>query len=179
MNNKEFIMYLEDFITLSKLKKDDIFVLGCSTSEILGNKIGSATNLEIGREVIEMVYSVLKKHDIYFAVQCCEHLNRALVVESNIMSKYFLDAVNVVPTIKAGGAIATAAWEKFDNPIVVEYISADAGIDIGDTEIGMHIKFVQVPFRHCFKLFGNARVTGLYSRLKYIGGERAQYTIDK
>lgn len=174
MNIKEKLeKYMEEFLEKTNLKEKNIFVLGCSTSEVNGKKIGTQTNLEIGKEIVSTLQYILKNKNIFLAVQCCEHLNRALVVEKELLDFYDFEEVSVIPVESAGGGIAASAMELFENPVVIEYIKADAGIDIGDTEIGMHIKYVQVPYRNEIKEIGNARITGLYSRKKLIGGNRA------
>lgn len=168
-------IYMLEFLEKINLKENDIFVVGCSTSEVNGNRIGSKTNLEVGMEIVSTLKEILDEREIFLAVQCCEHLNRALVVEKDILDYYDVEEVSVIPVETAGGGIATSAMRIFKNPVVVEFISANAGVDIGDTEIGMHIKHVQVPYRSEIKEIGNARITGLYSRKKLIGGSRAVY----
>lgn len=172
---EELKNYIEEFFSKINLNENDIFVLGCSTSEIKGNRIGTETNIEIGKEIVSTLIELLKDKKIFLAVQCCEHLNRALVVEKDILEFYDLEEVSVIPVEKAGGGVASSAMKLFKNPVVVEFICANAGIDIGDTEIGMHIKHVQVPYRSEIKTIGSARITGLYSRKKLIGGSRAIY----
>lgn len=153
----------------------DIFVLGCSTSEVLGLKIGKGSSQEIGSLIIETLIPVVKAHGLHLAVQGCEHINRSLVVERDVMLQHRLEEVNVVPALHAGGACSVAAYEQFDQPVMVEHITGTLGIDIGDTEIGMHIKHVQRPVRLSVRTIGEARVTALMYRPKLIGGERAQY----
>lgn len=167
--------YMNDFLEKINLKENDIFVLGCSTSEVNGERIGSRTNIEVGTDIVSTLKEILDERRIFMAVQCCEHLNRAIVVEDEILDYYDLEEVSVIPVETAGGGIATSAMNIFKKPIVVEFISANAGIDIGDTEIGMHVRYVQVPYRSNIKYIGNARITGLYSRKKLIGGKRAVY----
>jgi len=165
----------EEVIAAGKLKKGDIIVLGCSTSEILGGIIGSRSSYEIGMVVIAAAYDACHKHGVFLAVQACEHLNRALVVNRDCAKAYNLEIVNVLPTSSAGGSCAGIVYHTFEDAVVVEHITAHAGIDIGDTHIGMHVKFVQVPYRPATKKVGNAHVTALTSRPKLIGGERAVY----
>ncbi|AGT44572.1 TIGR01440 family protein [Treponema pedis] len=160
----------------SGLTQEDIFVIGCSTSEISGGTIGKSSNAEIGEIVVKAALEVLNDKGIYLAVQACEHLNRSLVINKKAAEKYRLEEVSVIPAVKAGGAAATAAYKYIDNAVMVEHISAKAGVDIGDTEIGMHVKFVQVPIRLNNNKIGKARVTALKSRPKLIGGERSIYT---
>lgn len=159
----------------SKIDEGEIFVIGCSSSEILGGTIGKNSSEEVGKAVFEAAYDVLKNKNIFLAAQCCEHLNRALVIEKNAAEKYFLPCVNAVPQVKAGGSFATAAYNGFNQPVVVEKISAKAGIDIGETLIGMHIEPVCVPVRIDVKKIGEANVICARSRLKFIGGVRAHY----
>ena len=136
--SKACVLATGDLIEKAQLKKGDIVVVGCSTSEVLGSKIGSNSSPETAKILFESIYGVLKEKGIYLAAQCCEHLNRAIIVERDAVP--FADAVNVVPQPKAGGSFATEAYSHFENPIAVEEIKADAGIDIGSTLIGMHLK---------------------------------------
>ena len=165
---------IKEVIEKCKLTKGNILVVGCSTSEVLGDKIGTNSSIEVANEFFETTYSILKKHGIGLAVQCCEHLNRAIVIEKNYINLSY-EPVNVIPQKKAGGSLATIAYEKFKNPIVIEEIKADAGIDIGDTFIGMHLKKVAVPVRLKNNALGEAHVTCARTRPKFIGGERAIY----
>ena len=166
---------VEELLEISKLQDGDIFLIGCSTSEVLGQHIGKATTVEIGEVIIHTAKEILDRKNIFLAVQCCEHLNRAIVVDKEVTQKYFLDEVNVVPQSNAGGGAATAAYHIFEKPVVVEKIIAHAGLDIGDTSIGMHIRHVQVPVRLKVKQIGEAHLTALRSRPKMIGGARAVY----
>lgn len=164
---------VEELIKLAKLKSGDILVVGCSTSEVVGSKIGTNSNPDTAKEIFEGIYGVLKEKGIYLAVQCCEHLNRAIVTEKDALP--FAEPVNVVPQKKAGGSLATVAYNSFSSPIVVEEIKADAGLDIGDTFIGMHLKKVAVPVRLSVKKIGEAHLTSARVRPKFIGGVRAIY----
>ncbi len=155
------------------LSKGDIFVVGCSSSEVCGDKIGSNSNLDAAEAVFSGIYSVLQEKGIYLAAQCCEHLNRAIIVEKDAVP--FSDVVNVVPQPKAGGSFATTAYKTFQNPVAVEEIRADAGIDIGGTLIGMHLKKVAVPVRLENHTIGEANVLAARTRAKFIGGCRAVY----
>ena len=159
----------------AKLHEGQILVVGCSSSEVCGDKIGSNSNLDVARAVFSGIYETTKARGIYLAAQCCEHLNRALIVEEECAEKYGLEMVNVKPQLKAGGSFSTAAWNEFEHPCAVEYIQAHAGIDIGDTLIGMHLRHVAVPVRTTIKSIGSAHVVCARTRLKYIGGERAAY----
>ena len=155
------------------LKVGDILVVGCSTSEIAGSRIGTNSVPEIAREVFTALYTYTKERGIHLAIQCCEHLNRAIVTEREAVPH--LDPVNVVPQPKAGGSMATVAYECFENPVVVEHIRADAGLDIGLTLIGMHLKPVAVPVRLTHGRIGDALVVAARTRPKFIGGSRAVY----
>lgn len=162
---------------IAGLRKGSIFVVGCSTSEVCGDKIGTNSNVEVADALVQGVYEVLREKGIYLAAQCCEHLNRAIVVEREAVP--FSEIVNVIPQPKAGGSFATKTYEILKNPVVVEEIRADAGIDIGATLIGMHIKKVAVPVRLQNHTIGSAQVTAARSRAKFIGGERAVYDAQK
>ena len=129
---------VKELIETAKLKKGDILVVGCSTSEVVGSKIGTNSDPDTAKQIFDGIYGILKDNGIYLAVQCCEHLNRAIVIERSALP--FAEKVNVIPQKKAGGSLATVAYQNFENPIVVEEIKADAGLDIGDTFIGMHLK---------------------------------------
>ncbi|KRL20072.1 TIGR01440 family protein [Lentilactobacillus kisonensis] len=169
---------LNELLHTANLEKDDIFVLGCSTSEIQGEHIGKDSNITIGRTIVKALLDVLEPLGINLAVQGCEHINRALVVERHVAKDNHLDIVTVFPTLHAGGAAQIAAFENFKDPVEVEHITAEAGMDIGDTSIGMHVKFVQIPVRTSINQIGEAHTTFLRSRPKLIGGQRAKYTWD-
>lgn len=166
---------LQDFQEQASLTDKQLFVIGCSTSEVIGKKIGTAGS----EEVAEMIFRQMKNFQdiagVQLAFQCCEHLNRALVVERETAIEKGYEEVSVIPVRNAGGAMATYAFNHMRDPIVVEKIQADAGIDIGDTLIGMHVKSVAVPVRVSEKALGNAHVTLAKSRPKLIGGPRAVY----
>ena len=166
---------LLEVIDVSGIGEDDILVLGGSTSEIVGGKIGKDSSLEVGEVVIDEFLKILNERKIHLAVQGCEHINRSLVVERKLAKDRGFEIVSVIPALHAGGSLAVNAYKKFNDSVVVEHIIADAGIDIGDTEVGMHVKFVQVPLRISEKYIGNARITALKSRPKLIGGKRAKY----
>ncbi len=157
----------------AKLKAGDIVVVGCSTSEIIGSKIGTNSSPEVAGVVFDAIYEYAKKMGWSLAFQCCEHLNRAIVTQKSVVPDSEL--VNVVPQPKAGGSMATQAYLKFENPVVVEEIRADAGIDIGFTLIGMHLKKVAVPLRLENNKIGEATVLAARTRPKFIGGCRAEY----
>lgn len=164
---------------VARLKAGDIVVVGCSTSEVLGSKIGTNSAPETAVEIFNSIYGFLKEKGVYLAAQCCEHLNRAIIIEEEAALKYGLEMVNVKPQLKAGGSFSTAAWNGFASPCAVERIQAHAGIDIGDTLIGMHLRPVAVPVRTEVRSIGSAHVVCARTRLKYIGGERAAYQAQK
>ena len=171
--SKECILAANDLIEKANLKKGDIVVVGCSTSEVLGSKWGTNSSPETAKVLFESLYEVLNKNGIYIAAQCCEHLNRAIIIEKEAVP--FAEIVNVVPVPKAGGSFATEAYAHFKNPVAVEEIKADAGLDIGATLIGMHLKKVAVPVRLEVRTIGEAPVTAARTRPKFIGGVRANY----
>ena len=164
-----------ELISVAGLKKGDILVVGCSSSEIVGETIGHGSSIEAAEAVFEVIYPILKEQGIYLAAQCCEHLNRALIIERECAKTCGLEEVCVVPQPKAGGSFATTAWKNFDAPAVVEEIRAQAGLDIGGTLIGMHLRRVAVPVRLEQKCIGNAILLAARTRPKYIGGIRAKY----
>lgn len=165
----------EELLTAANLKPGQILVVGCSSSEIMAHQIGSYSSEEIGKTVYEALMEVLAPKEIYLAAQCCEHLNRALILEEEAAERYGLEMVNVVPQLKAGGSFATAAYAGMQHPAAVERIQAHAGMDIGDTFIGMHLRSVAVPVRVSVREIGSAHLTCARTRLKFIGGERAKY----
>ena len=176
MNNnlkKQVVKTVNEIIEKAKLKKGNILVVGCSTSEILGSKIGTNSAPEIAKIVFDGIYKTAKEKGVSLAFQCCEHLNRAIVIERSCAKN--LEEVNVIPQPKAGGSMATQAYLEFDDPVVVEDIKADAGLDIGLTLIGMHLKKVAVPIRLENNKIGEALVVGARTRPKFIGGIRASY----
>ena len=164
-----------EIVEIGKLKKGEILVVGCSTSEITGNKIGTQSGPEVAESVCKAIKDVLDEKGIYLAAQCCEHLNRAIIIERELADRLGLDTVNVVPQPKAGGSFATAAHKLFENAVAVEGIRADAGLDIGQTLIGMHLKPVAVPVRLSVIAIGDAILTAARTRAKFIGGCRAVY----
>lgn len=159
----------------TSLKKGDIFVIGCSSSEVLGSKIGKGSSFEAARIIFDTIYPKLCERGIYLAAQCCEHLNRALVIERECAEKYGYDPVAVIPQPKAGGSFATLTYENMESPVVVEHIRAHAGLDIGLTLIGMHLRDVAVPLRLSIGKIGEANIVCAYTRPKFIGGIRAKY----
>ena len=164
-----------ELLEVAGLSAGDILVVGCSSSEIVGGHIGKASSPETAKAVFEEIYAVLKEKNVWLAAQCCEHLNRALIIERECAEKYNCEIVNVKPQPKAGGSFATAAYEGFEHPVAVEYVKAHAGIDIGETLIGMHLRHVAVPVRLSIKRIGEANVIAARTRAKFIGGCRAVY----
>ena len=165
----------EELIQVSGIKPGEILVVGCSSSEIAAHKIGCYSSKEVGEAVFDAIYGAARAHGVLLAAQCCEHLNRALIVEEETAVTYGLEMVNVVPQLKAGGSFSTAAWKAVEKPCAVESIKAQAGIDIGGQLIGVNLKHVAVPVRTSVKEIGSAHVVCARTRLKYIGGERAAY----
>ncbi|NLV85843.1 MAG: TIGR01440 family protein [Clostridiales bacterium] len=164
-----------ELLNEAKPKKGDVIVIGCSTSEIVGEKIGQGSAPETAQAVLDGIVPHLSEKGLYLAAQCCEHLNRALVVERQLAENLGLEIVFAVPKPKAGGSFAAAAYESMAEPVLVEHIKAAAGMDIGETLIGMHLRDVAVPLRLSVKTLGQARVTAARTRPKLIGGARAQY----
>lgn len=159
------------------LQKGDILVVGCSSSEVAGHRIGTHSGVEVARAVFDGIHGVTTEKGVFLAAQCCEHLNRAIIVEKAAVPD--ADTVNVLPQPKAGGSFATAAWAAFAQPVAVEEIRADAGMDIGGTLIGMHLKRVAVPVRLSVDHIGDAILLCARTRPKFIGGERAVYDQEK
>jgi uncharacterized protein (TIGR01440 family) len=162
-----------ELVETARLKKGDIVVVGCSTSETLGNQVGSHSVPEVGKAIFDGLQSVFGAKGIYIAAQCCEHLNRAIIIEHEAVPN--AEIVNVVPQPKAGGSFATACYASFKAPVALEHIKANAGIDIGGTLIGMHLREVAVPVRLKHNHIGKAIIIAARTRPKFIGGERAQY----
>ena len=166
---------MNDLLDNHPINKGSIFVVGCSSSEVAGGKIGKNSSAEIGQAIFETAYKICKDRGLYLACQCCEHLNRCLVIESECAEKYGYDPVSVVPWLHGGGSLATAAYHGLPQVVVVEHIKASAGIDIGDTLIGMHLKDVAVPVHPAIDKIGNAHIVAAFCRPKLVGGERARY----
>lgn len=171
----EVFRALSELLEKSEIKSGEILIMGCSTSEIAGNTIGKGSVFELGDAVIGGALRAIEGSGVYLAVGCCEHLNRAVVIEKEAAEKYGLEIVSVIPQPKAGGSAGTSAYKMFKNPVVVEFVKAHAGIDIGDTFIGMHLKHVAVPLRLSINAIGKAHTTFAKTRPKYIGGSRAFY----
>ena len=169
------LIAFSELIEQSNIKSGDILVVGCSSSELLGGTIGKNSAPEAAEALLDAVYPLLCERGIFLAAQCCEHLNRAIIIERECAKKYGLEEVCVVPQPKAGGSFATATYKKMADPVAVESIKAHAGIDIGSTLIGMHLKQVAVPVRLSISNIGEAYIVCARTRPKYIGGERAKY----
>ena len=166
---------MRELLEKANLAPGSLVVVGCSSSEIGGGVIGHASSLELAEAAFEGLYPELRQRGLFLAAQCCEHLNRALIVEREVAEKRGYEIVCVVPKPKAGGSFATTAWARFDDPVTVEHVAAEAGLDIGLTLIGMHLRHVAVPARLALDHIGNAQITAATTRPKYIGGCRAQY----
>lgn len=166
----------EELIEKARLEEGNVVVVGCSSSEIFGDNMGTNSNPELGETVFLTLNEVFSKKGIFVAAQCCEHLNRAIIIEGDAAKS--LEKVNVVPVPKAGGSFATAAYKHFKNPVAVEGIKADAGLDIGGVLIGMHLKNVAVPVKLSEKKIGQALLLAARTRPKFIGGARANYNED-
>ncbi len=166
---------VRELIDAAALEAGDILVVGCSSSEIVGGKIGKNSSLESAEAVFSEIYPILKEKGIYLAAQCCEHLNRAIIIEEECAKTRGYEPVTVIPQPKAGGSFATTAYKNFNSPVAVEEIRAEAGIDIGGTLIGMHLKRVAVPVRLSVQKIGEANIICARTRPKFIGGARAVY----
>ena len=164
-----------ELLEVSKIKSGEIFVIGCSTSEILGSKIGTNSAYDVADAIFTSIYPICLEHGVFIAAQCCEHLNRALIIEREAANKFSYEPVWVIPKPKAGGSFATAAYTHFHDPVAVEHVKARAGIDIGGTLIGMHLADVAVPVRLSINKIGQANIICARTRPKYIGGPRAVY----
>jgi uncharacterized protein (TIGR01440 family) len=171
----QLLQVLQDLQAQASLQKGQLLVVGCSTSEVIGEKIGTAGTEGVAETIYAALADFRDQTGIELAFQCCEHLNRALVVEKDTAERRVLEPVTVIPVRHAGGAMASYVYHQLNEPVMVEHIKADAGIDIGDTLIGMHIKHVAVPVRSKVKSIGEAHVTMAKTRPKLIGGARAVY----
>lgn len=172
---KQAEVAVRELLELFVPEKGDIFVVGCSSSEIVGGSIGHASSLDAAKAVFSGIYPVLTEKGIWLAAQCCEHLNRALIMERACAKQYGYEPVCVMPQPKAGGSFATVAWENMTSPVAVEHIRAHVGMDIGGTLIGMHLRDVAVPVRLSLNHIGDAILLAARTRPKFIGGERAVY----
>ena len=168
-------LLLGELLEAAAPERGDVLVAGCSSSEVAAKRIGTFSSAQIGEAICRAMLDILDEEGIYLAAQCCEHLNRALIIEKSCALERRIPIVNVIPQLKAGGSFATAAYRLFKEPVAVESIQAEAGMDIGDTLIGMHLKPVAVPVRGSIDAIGCAHVVMARTRPKYIGGERAVY----
>lgn len=166
---------MHDYFAKVQLPENGLFVLGASSSEVVGEWMGQATNAEVGEVIIDTLLPILTDRHLSLAVQGCQHINRALLMERDAAERRGYDEVTVIPQLHAGGAAQVAAYARFKDPVEVEHIVANGGMDIGDTQIGMHVKYVQIPIRTSLTEIGAAHVTFLASRPKLIGGARAVY----
>ena len=164
-----------ELLEQAKMKPGSLLVIGCSSSEMVGQRIGKGSSMEAAQAAFKGIYPVLQENGIHLAVQCCEHLNRSLIMEREVAEARGYEIVNVMPQPHAGGSFAVTAWNTFKDPVAVETIVADAGIDIGSTLIGMHLRRVAVPVRTSVKYIGEAVVVCARTRAKYVGGPRAIY----
>lgn len=165
----------KELLAEARVNEGEILVVGCSTSEVGGAGIGTYSSPELAEVVFGGIYQATQEAGVYLAAQCCEHLNRALILEKAAALQYGYEIVNAVPQPKAGGSFATAAYKAFEQPVAVEHIQAHVGMDIGDTLIGMHLRDVAVPLRIRTKEIGDAHVVCARTRPKFIGGCRALY----
>lgn len=168
-------LLLNELKAQSFFKADELCIIGCSTSEVIGERIGSVGSMEVAQEIFEALKEIENETGVSFVFQGCEHINRAVTIEKSNFNPYTMEEVTVVPDVHAGGSLATYAYQHMVDPMVVEHISVPKGIDIGQTLIGMHIKHVAIPERTSVKQIGEAIVTIASSRPKKIGGERAKY----
>ena len=166
---------ITELLEAARLQPGDIVVVGCSSSEVLGERIGTGSSMDAAGAVMDGILPVLQERGIYLAAQCCEHLNRAIILEAAAARAYGLEPVNVLPQPKAGGSFATTAWQRLQHPVAVERVQAHAGLDIGGTLIGMHLRPVAVPVRLSLKQIGAALLLCARTRPKFIGGCRAVY----
>ena len=164
-----------ELLEQAKMKPGSLLVIGCSSSEMVGQRIGKGSSMEAAHAAFGAIWPVLQEKGIQLAVQCCEHLNRSLIMERSVAEARGYEIVNVMPQPHAGGSFAVTAWNTFADPVAVETIVADAGLDIGDTLIGMHLRRVAVPLRLSIKQIGEAHILCARTRPKYVGGPRAIY----
>lgn len=176
--SKEASDVLEELISIAQFHKGDLLVIGGSSSEIRGGRIGKDSSYDVGTAVVTALMKSAESYGLRLAFQCCEHLNRALVVERETMEHFGYEEVTVVPWLHGGGAFATNAYDHFKDPVVVEEVSARGGLDIGLTMIGMHLRRVAVPVRLAHNHIGEALVAAARTRPPLIGGERAHYKKD-
>ncbi len=168
---------LNALLDVAQLGPHDLMVVGGSTSEVLGKKIGTASSEEVAQTLLTPLFRLAKERQLDLAIQCCEHLNRALVVERETAKRWSLEIVQVKPVLHAGGALATVAYAMMEQPVVVDSLrhQGSAGIDIGNVLIGMHLRPVVVPVRTTVRTIGEATIVFARTRPRYIGGPRAEY----
>ena len=166
---------VSELLETAGLKAGDMFVVGCSSSEVMGGRIGKNSDVNAAAAIFEGIYPLLKEKGIWLCAQCCEHLNRALILDEAAAERFGYEIVNVRPWAHAGGSFATALWERLERPAAVEHIRAKAGMDIGATLIGMHLREVAVPLRLSVQHIGEASLVCARTRPRFIGGERAHY----
>lgn len=176
---RKVVTAIMELLAAAQLTEDQILVVGASSSEVLGHRIGTHSSQEVAQAIVSGVLRVRANHPFHVAFQSCEHLNRALVTERRTWRAFQLEEVTVVPAVTAGGAVAATAYRTLQQPVMVEQIAAHAGIDIGDTLIGMHLRRVAVPVRLTIKDIGFAHVTAARTRPKLIGGARAVYQLEE
>lgn len=176
---RQTLHVIDELQAVAELDEEQLLVIGCSSSEVIGKKIGTGGSLDAAQVIVEAVLEARVKYGFHIAFQCCEHLNRALVVERDTQKAFGLEEVTVVPVPTAGGAVASTAYRHMQRPVMVERIQAHAGIDIGDTLIGMHLRPVAVPVRPTQRQIGEAHVTMAKTRPKLIGGARAIYVVEE
>ncbi len=164
-----------ELLEIANLKEGDLFVIGCSSSEMVGQRIGKGSSMDAAVAVYEAVAPLLAERGIGLVAQCCEHLNRALILERKFAEKYGYEVVCVRPQPHAGGSFATTVYDNMEDPVAVEHVRAHAGIDIGGTLIGMHLRDVAVPVRLSLSCIGEANILCARTRPKFIGGIRARY----
>ncbi len=169
---------MEELLETAAPRKGEIVVVGCSSSEVGGEKIGTHSSMELAEAIYQGIAPVLREKGLFLAAQCCEHLNRCIIIEEEAALKFGLEQVNVVPQMKAGGSFATTAYARFAHPVAVEEVRAACGMDIGGTLIGMHLKRVAVPVRLSVRKIGEAPIICARTRPKFVGGERAHYNQD-
>ncbi|MGG4216730.1 TIGR01440 family protein [Paenibacillus jamilae] len=170
---------VREIVEVAGLKAGRLLVIGASTSEVAGSRIGTAGAIDVAQQVLSGVESVRREYGFDVAFQCCEHLNRALVVERSLLERWGLMEVAAVPVRTAGGSMATVAYRSMDDACLAANVQAHAGLDIGETLIGMHLRPIAVPFRPSLRWIGEARVTAAFTRPPLIGGQRAVYSLEQ
>ena len=166
---------MKEFLEGAAIRQGELIVIGCSSSEVIGHKIGSYSSVDVAERIVAVIMRMVQERGCYLAAQCCEHLNRALIIEREVAERFGYEQVNVVPVPKAGGSFATKVYASMKEPVAVEHVKASGGIDIGDTLIGMHLRDVAVPLRIETKQIGQAHIVCARTRCKFVGGSRAQY----